>query len=103
MGAWPRKRDMCKGDSFWAWLNRMRFCGARRSVRVTGDCYLTVRRTRAGDGVLTDWLGLEAGGKAAFALAFAIDGGHLDLVGSLWLQATDGDHGQACWRQNRKR
>lgn len=48
--------------------------------------------------VLTDWLSLESSGRAALAFAFSIDGGHLDLVGGLWLQAIDGDLNHACWR-----
>ena len=49
---------------------------------------------------LTDWLGLERAGEAAVAFAFAVDGGHLDLVGGLGLQANDGDHGHVCWRRD---
>lgn len=46
--------------------------------------------------LLTDWLGLKNSGFAALALAFAVDGGHLDLVGGLRLQAADGDLGVGC-------
>lgn len=46
--------------------------------------------------LLTDWLGLKNSGFAALALSFAVDGGHLDLVGGLRLQAADGDLGVGC-------
>lgn len=48
---------------------------------------------------LTDWLSLEVLGRAALALALAVDGGHLDLIEGLGLQANDGDHAQACRRK----
>lgn len=48
--------------------------------------------------VLTDWLRLEGLARAALAFPFPVDGGHLDLVGGLRLQAGDGDFGQVCWR-----
>lgn len=55
------------------------------------------RERGGGAGLLTDWLGLESAGRAALAFTFPVDGGHLDLVGGLWLQANDGDLGQVCW------
>lgn len=55
--------------------------------------------TQAARAVLTDGLGLESAGPAALAFTFAVDGGHLDLVGGLRLQANDGDLGQVCWRR----
>lgn len=54
--------------------------------------------TQAARAVLTDWLGLESAGRAALAFALAVDGGYLDLVGGLWLQAVDGDPGHVCGR-----
>lgn len=48
---------------------------------------------------LTDWLSLEVLGRAALALALAVDGGHLDLIEGLGLQAHDGDHAEACRRK----
>lgn len=49
--------------------------------------------------VLTDGLSLESAGWAALAFTFSVDGGHLDLVGGLWLQAINGDVNHACWRR----
>lgn len=45
---------------------------------------------------LTDWLRLESAGTAALAFAFAVDGGHLDLVGRLRFQSDDGYPGHVC-------
>lgn len=44
--------------------------------------------------VLTDWLRLESAGRAALAFAFAVDGGHPDLIGGLWFQVNNGDPGR---------
>lgn len=46
--------------------------------------------------VLTDWLGFKSGDRAVLPFTFAIDGGHLDLVGGLRFQTNDGDLGHAC-------
>lgn len=45
---------------------------------------------------LTDWLRLKKAGTAALALAFPVDGGHLDLVGRLWFQSVDDHAGHVC-------
>lgn len=50
-----------------------------------------------GGRVRTDRSGLELDGRAALAFAFAVDGGHLDLVVGVRRQAHDGDAGQV-WR-----
>lgn len=56
------------------------------------------KRTRPGQRgeVLTQPRRLKGGGRAALASAFTVDGGHLDLVGGLWLQANDGEGGGVC-------
>lgn len=53
-------------------------------------------KTLEARGVLTDWLGLEKAGSTALPFAFAVDGGHLDLVGGLWFQASDKNLCLAC-------
>lgn len=54
------------------------------------------RSRQAGREVLTDGLRLEGGGRAALAFTFTVNGGHLDLVGGLGLQAIDGEFGGIC-------
>lgn len=61
-------------------------------------CCVGGRAERRGRAVLTDRLGLEGADPAAFAFAFAVDGGHLDLVGGLGVQLSDGD-GHVCLRE----
>lgn len=61
----------------------------------SGERFFKAKTLEASE-VLTDWLGLERAGRAALPFAFAVDGGHLDLVGGLWFQASDKNLCVAC-------
>lgn len=61
-----------------------------------GDAGGVRGRRPAGARGLTQRLRLEGGGGAALASTFTIDGRHLDLVGGLRLQASDGERGGIC-------
>lgn len=61
------------------------------------------RSRQAGREVLTDGLRLEGGGRAALAFTFTVNGGHLDLVGGLGLQANDDKFGGICQTEDTRK